>query len=262
MNQNIPEILRYFDLTDGEIQTFLALLKLGRATAYQIAKEAQLKRPTTYVLVDNLIRKGLATTQTYGRTTIISPISPNQLLKIWQGRLSLLEQVKPDLQALYKTSQFQPRVQVYEGEAGVDAIYQQLPPADAEGDEIILFGSIGAILDGFSYLIPKWEQTFKNKNNPIRELINDDPVTQEYITKRVKFENPNYQMRVMSGAPMGKTDNIIFQNKLAIFSLEQELFVTVIESAEIAQTYRALFEEAWENSLPADQYLASKTIYK
>lgn len=42
--------------------------------------------------------------------------------------------------------------------------------------------------------------------------------------------------------------SIVWQNKIAIFSLKEELFVTIIESEEIVKTYKALFDAAWEQA--------------
>lgn len=252
MNQEIATILQYFDLDESEIQVYVTLLKLGRATAYQVAKASGLKRPTVYVLVERLAHKGVVTVES-GATSLISPVPPKQLVAIWKSRVASLESLQPQLDALLHKSQYQPRVQVFEGEAGVDAVYRELPPADSQGEEILLFGSMGAILNGFKYLLPKWEQSFGNKKNPIRELLNDEPENAEYIDYQTNLKNPNYQIRVMQDNVFGKTDNIIFRNKLAIFSLDTELFVTIIESAEIARTYCALFDAAWQTARPASK---------
>lgn len=245
MSRELQKVLRNFDLSDGEAKTYLSALKLGRATAYEIAKQAGLKRPTVYVFLERLAEQGLVTTERAGAKTLILPTSPDRLVEIWKGRLSALEAIKPELDAFYQKNQYQPKVQVFEGERGVDAIYHELPPEDSEGEEILLFGSVKAITDGFSYLLPKWEKSFANKQNPIRELLNDESENKLYVSHRSILDNPQYQIRVMNGDVFGKTDNIIYGNKLAIFSLKEELFVTVIESEEIVKTYRALFDAAW-----------------
>lgn len=248
MTEEIIKILSYFNLSDNEARVYLACLKVGKATAYEIAKEANLKRPTVYVLVDSLVQKGLITTQTEGNKTICLPVAPRRVVDMWKGRVEALEAIQPDLNVFYRQSEYQPKVQVFEGEKGVDAVYNELPPLESKGEEVLLFGSMKAILEGFDYLIPRWERVFKNKRNPIRELVNNEPEALEYLDKRMTFDNPNYQLRVAQGQPFGKTDNILYQNKLAIFSLDKELFVTIIESEEIAKTYRALFESAWKDA--------------
>lgn len=248
MEQEIIKILSYFNLPESEAKVYLACLKVGRGTAYEIAKLTNLKKPTVYVHTDTLVGKGLVTTQQQSGRTYYLPVPPRQIVEMWKGRVEALEAIQPDLNVFYRQSNFQPKVQVFEGQKGVDAVYNELPPLESKGNEVLLFGSVNALRAGFEYLIPRWERAFKNKKNPMRELLYDEKGIEDYIEKRKKFDNPNYQIRMLTSYEFGKTDNIIWKNKLAIFSLDKELFVTIIESEEIVQTYRALFEAAWSSA--------------
>lgn len=248
MNGEIIKILSYFNLTESEAKTYLACLKVGKGTAYEVAKLTNLKKPTVYVHMESLADKGLVTTQQQSGRTHYIPVSPRQIVKTWKGRVEALEAIQPDLNVYYRQSSYQPKVQVFEGQNGVDAVYNELPPLESKGDEVLLFGSVNALRAGFDYLIPRWERAFKNKKNPMRELLYSESGIEDYIEKRRQFENQNYQMRMLEGQSFGKTDNIIWQNKIAIFSLDKELFVTIIESEEIVKTYIALFDAAWDSA--------------
>lgn len=247
MNEEIVKILSYFNLTESEAKVYLASLKVGKGTAYEIAKETNLKRPTVYVLIDGLVEKGLMTTQQEPGKTLCIPVAPKRVVEMWKGRVQALEAIQPDLNVFYRQSATQPKVQVFEGEKGLDAVYNELPPLESK-DEVLLFGSVNAIYDGFGYLLPRWEKAFKNKSNAIRELVYEESGIEDYLEKRLTFNNPNYQIRMIKNQAFGKTDNIIYQNKIAIFSLDKELFVTIIESEEIVKTYKALFDAAWANA--------------
>lgn len=248
MNEDIIKILSYFDLSESEAKVYLAALKVGKGTAYEITKVTNLKRPTVYVIIDSLVQKGLITTQPQKGRTLCLPVAPRRLVDMWKGRVESLEAIQPDLNVFYRQSEIQPKVQIFEGEKGVDSVYNELPPLESKGDEILLFGSIRAIENGFNYLFPRWERAFKNKKNKVKELLNAEPDLENYLNQRTILDNPNYEIRVMDNDVFGKTDNIIFQDKLAIFSLDKELFVTTIQSEEIVKTYRALFDAAWASA--------------
>lgn len=248
MNDEILKILSYFNLSESEARVYLATLKVGQGTAYEIAKETNQKRPTVYVMIDSLVEKGLVTTRYENGRTLCLPVSPRQIVNMWKGRVEALEAIQPELNIYYRESKIQPKVQVFEGEKGIDAVYNELPPLESKGDEILLFGSIRAIEDGFSYLFPRWERAFKNKRNKVRELLNAEPDLNRYLNHRTILNNPNYEIRVMANDVFGKTDSIIYQNKLAIFSLNKELFVTIIESEDIVKTHKALFNAAWASA--------------
>ena len=55
---DIQEALRNFGLNDKEARVYVALLELGQTTAYAIAERSGLKRPTVYVILDDLRQKG------------------------------------------------------------------------------------------------------------------------------------------------------------------------------------------------------------
>ena len=85
------------------------------------------------------------------------------------------------------------------------------------------------------------------KNPRIRELNYDEPAAHEWAKETRLLMGKNHFIRYMpKDFEFGFTDNLIFQNKLVIFSLKKDVFVTVIDSEEIVKTYKALFEWAWK----------------
>lgn len=248
MDNELIKILNYLNLSEKEARLYLASLQIGKGTVYEIAKIANLKRPTAYVLVEGLIQKGLITTQEENKKTLCSPVPPKRLIETWKGKVEALESIYPELNAYYQKSAAKPKVSIYEGEKGADIIYSELTPKNTKGEEILLFGSIAILKEKFNYRFKIWDKVARNKNNKIRELLTDDSETRKYIERVKPFNNPNHQIRVVPKNIFGECDNIIYQNKIAIFSLKEEVFVTVIESEETVKTYKAIFEMAWESA--------------
>src|SRR3989338_1335702 len=224
MNEETLKVLKYFNLSEKEAQIYIASLKVGKGTVYEIAKEANIKRPTAYVLVDSLVAKGLITSHAEKNKTICSPISPKSLLEIWRGRVEALEVISIDLNSYYQKNESKSSVMVFTGEEGIDAVYSELTPRDTKNEEIILFGSIAAFGEKFNHRIPVWKKVVKNKRNKIRELINFENGITDYAQKMKALNNPNYQIGITKTDILGKCDNIIYGNKIAIFSLKENLF--------------------------------------
>src|SRR4051812_16749770 len=55
----LQQALQAFNFSDKEAVIYLATLELGKGTASQIGRKAQINRSTTYVILDILINKGL-----------------------------------------------------------------------------------------------------------------------------------------------------------------------------------------------------------
>ena len=58
MNELLNSI-KDLGLNDKEAKVYLALLKFGEANVSDIADEAGMKRPTVYVILDEIRKKGL-----------------------------------------------------------------------------------------------------------------------------------------------------------------------------------------------------------
>ena len=56
---DMKQALKTIGLSDKESAVYMALLQLGQATAYAVAVKSGLKKPTTYIILDELIEKGL-----------------------------------------------------------------------------------------------------------------------------------------------------------------------------------------------------------
>ncbi|MBI4086595.1 hypothetical protein HY416_01285 [Candidatus Kaiserbacteria bacterium] len=247
-NQEIGKILRSLNLSDSETKVYLASLSLGESTAYEIAKVSGLKRPTVYVLLEGLVEKGWITSYKGRDKTVHSAVEPKHVVELWKGRVASLEAISPDLHTQYRRApKTHPQVRVLTGESGLDTVYTQIITSkDTKDGEILAFGSIHAIKSRFSHLFPVWERTVKNKRNHIKELINRESDVQEYIRRMKALGNPHYEIRVVGGGMFGACDNLIYQDRLAMFSVAKgEVFGTVVESQDIVLTYKTLFNAAW-----------------
>jgi HTH-type transcriptional regulator, sugar sensing transcriptional regulator len=70
-------------LTEYEAKAYLALLQLGPATGYQVAKESGVPRSTIYEILAKLVMRGAVLTQSFAEQVRYAPVPPEQFL----GRL-------------------------------------------------------------------------------------------------------------------------------------------------------------------------------
>jgi len=84
----IIETLISFGLTEKEASIYLALYKLGEATAYQIAKESGVKRPTVYVLMEELRKRGLVLVIPHAKKQLFVAKDPHEFIQEFQSKMS------------------------------------------------------------------------------------------------------------------------------------------------------------------------------
>jgi HTH-type transcriptional regulator, sugar sensing transcriptional regulator len=118
--------LRNFGLSEKEAKVYVATLELGKATAQDIAKKANVNRATTYVQLESLKDRGLVSqTSTDKKTFFIAEPPENVQKLIEKEKLDVLFKEKefnkllPNLQAIYNVTEDRPRVRFYEGTTGV-----------------------------------------------------------------------------------------------------------------------------------------------
>ena len=71
MNHLISQLVKV-GLNEKESRVYLALLELGSGTAYAVAKKAGIKRPTAYIVLDELRKRGLVLKIPKSKNTISS----------------------------------------------------------------------------------------------------------------------------------------------------------------------------------------------
>src|SRR6185369_9371062 len=98
---NVYEALQNLGLKDKERDAYLALLELGEGTVAHIATKAGLKRPTAYLVMNELGQRGLVSEFKRGKHTYYAPRNPEGLVQEARSRVAELEEVLPQLQSMF-----------------------------------------------------------------------------------------------------------------------------------------------------------------
>lgn len=82
MKLDIRAELETLGLSQNEAKIYLASLKLGPATAQHLAAKGTLSRPTTYIMIESLVKRGLMSSYFKGKKKFFAAANPNQLTYI------------------------------------------------------------------------------------------------------------------------------------------------------------------------------------
>ena len=74
---DLPKILQGIGLSEKESRVYLELLSLKEALHSQISRKAGVKRPTTYLILEQLAKKGLVSQVKKGRYVYFQPVNPH-----------------------------------------------------------------------------------------------------------------------------------------------------------------------------------------
>lgn len=231
---------------EDEATVYLAALELGPSSVWDIAKKSGLKRPTCYLILDDLVSKGYASQSHDGRRTLYSVISPTQLLTRMRQRQERLERHLAELEAIGSTSPQKPSVRLFEGVAGVEQAYRltfDLP----EGDEILTYGT-ASVIDLLPHFIPDYIQRRAKRDIRMRAILPDTPAN------RAVAARDNKELRETRLLPAEHFDPHLEVNQFGttityIAHSEREPFATVIESPTIARLEKQRFELIWHQAI-------------
>lgn len=245
---DINLIIKSTGLDKNQAKLYIAALELGEASMTELAKKAGFNRATAYSLVEQLEINGLTSQIQSGKRKIYSAVHPRRLVQIADFRKKGVEDILPELEALHSLPKAKPKVQVFEGLQGIKFLYQELYQSLNKKEEALWFANIKALKENFPESIVEFKKLLRRLKNPkIRQLNYGDEAGKKWSEEMKRWLGKNHQVRTLPTTfEFGYTDNLIFGNKLVIFSFRDKVFVTVIESEDIAKTYRALFEGAWK----------------
>src|SRR3990167_6844387 len=224
----------------------MALLELGTASVEGIAKKAGTKRPTTYLILDDLQRKGLATLVPRAKKVLYMPESPDKILFDLNRKQELVKRFLPNLLAVYNEPKHKPQVLLFEGKEAIKDLYDKILLAK----DVIFFGTIR----DFVIFYPDYEEKLvantEAKKIKVREILSQNPADLSFASKFPK--NDHYEQRFTKAGEEFLTDNCLFDGNVAFFSYQPHIFAVMIQSKTIHQSLHTLFEFAWKQAEPYD----------
>lgn len=236
----ISDSLKQSGLNEKQAQVYLALLELGTATVQPIAAKAGIKRPTTYLILDELKMKGLVSVVPRAKKALYAAESPEKLVSDLYKKQEIIKRFMPNLMALYNVKIEKPQVQLYEGEQGMRELYKKVFASQS----VDFFCTISDVLGIFPEMPENLRLNALSKKIKVRELLTQDEADIAHARKMDQHEF--YQNKFLAKGMKFLTDNVIFGNNIAFFSYHPYLFGVVISSKEICQSMRMIFETAWQ----------------
>jgi len=238
---NLEKLLEEFGLNQKEAKTYLANLELGPATIQEIANKSEVGRVNTYYIIEKLINRGIIHRTYKQNKELFESDEPNNLLKIMQNRTNNFQKMLPRLNMLSKSEKL-PSVRFYEGEEGMKSIYEDSLRSKTE----ILGWSNTANLE--LYMAEYFHDYFKRRAKKgifIKAIVNNLPTAHEY---RKHDKELLREIRIVPKEMMDIVPECyIYGNKIAFMSLREKIGV-LIESKDIAEAQRKLFNLAWETA--------------
>jgi sugar-specific transcriptional regulator TrmB len=216
----------------------------------QIAREANIIRTTTYTQIESLIAQGLMSSYTVNKKTYYAPETPANLGKMLLERKQAISEgenvfdtVLPDLIGLYTKSDQHPVIRFFPGKEGIISMRNEvLAMSDKELCVITAF-------DDFRNVFDESERNAFTKKRLARKITTRILYTSE------QPDNPNaakqYEGRKLPQDEFPiHFDIYLFDNRVCISSLKNDVWGIMIESPAIKASMQSLFDMVWKLLTP------------
>lgn len=232
-----------FDAKESAV--YLATLQIGKGTVMQISQGAKVDRTTTYRILQQLLTIPLVQSFREDKKTYWAALNPRYLVDYLARKKRIVQELFPELEALYNLNEEKPRLAYFEGVDGLAQLTAGIIQEVKARGEIISFSAPGAASGYYStkqFLV--LAQARAKKQIMSRILIPTIEGVPGYREGEDFAAWRHIKIVPKDKFPFKATINI-WNNKVSIMTVRSHPMGVVLESKDISDTFRSLFEMVW-----------------
>ncbi len=237
---DLTQILQNTGLSEKEAKIYLSLLELQEALPSTIARKANVKRPTTYVILEQLQSKGLVGHIKKGKFLYFRAQNPHSLIEDQYDKCKMIEKALPDLLQLHEKYTATPQMSVYEGKEGLIKIMEDTLTTKTE---LLCWADVTIAVTSLKDYYPTYIAKKVKRKIYLRGIFCYDKLALRF-KEHSKDELREVHLIPQKKFPF-KNEINIYDDKVAIISHEDKIGV-IIQNKNIADTQRSIFELGFE----------------
>lgn len=250
---NFQNALQTLGLNQKESDVYFSLLTMGVGTVSEIAKKSHINRTTAYDILGSLSHKGLIVISGKEPKQEYRCEDPKKLLDYLRKDIEKKEEnfryaevLLPELKSIYKVGS-RPQIKFYEGVEGLQEVYEDTLTST---ETIRAYAAVDDVNRGIPNYFPKYYKRRAAKNIAIRAIFPDTEIARERssLDKLERRESLLVPFKEFNFVP----EINIYDNKVMIASWREKLGI-IIESAEIADAMKKIYELAWKEAKRLDK---------
>ncbi len=241
---NIQDALQTLGLSDKQVAVYLALLQLGQSTSYRVATKAGLKKPTTYIILDELIEKSLVIKVPKTKVQQYVARTPEEAFAKASQNLAQAKALLPEILALTKGQKHKVNALYFEGIEGIRQLLEYKSKEHA-GQEMLAFWATDKNITPalVEYFQKEWFPTLQRQQIRVRGVAPADPLLTKYRTTDAQYGH------VVKSIPVNEYHPEVALSILGdLVRIEdyKNLQGLAIENEDVAKALRQIFEIVWK----------------
>lgn len=242
----LTEALQTIGLSEKQTAVYLALLQLGRGSAYSIALKSGLKKPTTYVILDELIEKGLVSRVPRVKKQLYVPHSPQEVFATAKEKFALAEEKLPELLALTKGTDTKVNTLYFEGVDGIKQLMEYRVKEMRDKELVGFYATdMNADRELIRYFKDEWADKMLKLDIPVRMIAPEHESLKDYRDADAKY---NRKLKTVPYEQYSSEVAIDVIGDIVRIQDYKNLQGVAIENADVAKTVRQIFEMVWSKT--------------
>jgi len=244
MDPTLYKTIQDVGLSENEAKIYVSALSLGSSTVLKIARNAEVKRTTTYSVIDSLKARGLMNIEIKGFKTFYVAESPEKLDSVIESKREFLHEQLPELMAMYTLKGGESALKYYEGLEAVKNIYNNILRDTKMSDKYYIVSNIKE----WNKHDPKFFQSFLERRAKLgiapKILLQDSEDAREHK----KFsKNYNVTAKILPKGTSLSTNFIVTPKRVVIHQLIPPVLAIVIENKSVIKMHQEFFEIMWKS---------------
>ncbi len=245
----LEKYLQDIGLSDKEATIYLALLSVEYASVLDLSKKTKIKRPTVYVILESLAKKGLVGETTIGKKTNYQAEPPERLETFVERRKLQLEEsekvlkdVIPRIKSFSRDAGEKPIIKYFEGKEGIVSTAEEFFASETDNNDLVYLLYPRDLLDE---TFPQKEREKYRKSRLDRKIkskvlytYTKGVIASDEMGERIKVDEKRYPVTCDIG---------IYKDRVRISVLGKKLSGIFIKSKDVADTLQSLFRMAFES---------------
>jgi len=240
--------LQDIGLSEKEASVYIALLSFDKAGVNDVSVKAKIKRPTAYVILTSLQKKGLVSEVEVGKKTFYMAEPPEKLESFLSRRINLLEESRkslevliPELKSIHRGSGEKPVVRFLDSKEGIISSNDDIFAKKIANEPMYIVYSRDLVRDIFT---DKESEKMRGrrismgiKSKAIYTSKNDDRPSDE-TGDRLKIDGNKYPIT---------SDVTVYGDQVTVAVFGKRLSAISIKSPELAETLKSLIKFIFDN---------------
>jgi len=237
VDKELVHVLKAVGFNDKEARGYLALLELGKATATEVARRAELKRSIMYYTLRHLEKRGFVHQEAEGKVQHFSASDPSRVLTNAHAATEELRFMLPLMRSLFNRGSDKPKIEYFEGKEATLTFYRTF----YHKEDLRFLTSIHHLQKFIPEEVESWVTRYKKKGYRGSKTFLADTEDDHRWAKKIAGTE---EIRILPPHFKLDMDFTIAEGILCITSFEP-LFTVAIHSLPIADSAAQLFDLAW-----------------